>query len=882
LQQRYRVERLIGQGGFGAVYEAVDLRLNRRIALKQLLRAGERLSRQFEREAQLLANLDHPSLPDVHDHFSTPDGQFLVMQYVPGDDLGTLLLEHDEPFPVDQVLGWAAGLLNVLHYLHTRQPPIVHRDIKPQNLKLQHDGTIMLLDFGLAKGFAGESPPSTAERSLLAYTKGYAPPEQVEGLGTDERSDLYGLGATLYSLLTNAAPVEAQTRLLAVARGRPDPLRPAHELNPAVPEDLSRVLEQAMQLERDDRPQTARAMRAMLEAARDGQQPASPVAAPLPAFRSEPTLVDASTAAMATTPTPAFDSQSTVVDASTAALPASGRPEGASPPPPSAPVSELPSGAGVSLPSQPSRWRLRLFVGGAALLVALAAVLALLFVARGGPAGPGIVAAASTQAAADPQASETQSEATGQATQPAETEPEPAGDPAAASEAPAESSTDEQADPADEIARHIANAEQAFSRPGGMDEAIAELEAAVEAHDESAELHTLLAIAYMQRFRWDDVASEAERAIELDGSSAVAHSVLSQARREQGELDQALADADKAIELDPELSLGYTARSYVHSARAEDSGDHSMLDAALSDADTAIRSAGDEDSYSQGEAHAAKASAFHTRYRLDGVEDDLQRAIEEYRQAIGGELQLGWHYANLGSLLSEAGRLDEAREALEQAIERDPMLYSPHEALGWMLYNQGEYDAAVDSFSQAIQLGAETATPDAYYGRALAHRANASVDGQDKEAELSAAYSDMGDAIELDNEEGWYWYELGAISKELFAESDPSHTSAFTALQTAISYFQAELERDANNADAREGLGWTHYELEEYDAAVSEFDAAIAIDPRLAAAYLGKGYALSADGDSQGACQALADGLSNRPGSTDATLEEARTALGCR
>ena len=225
LQDRYRVGHLIGQGGFGAVYEAVDERLGRRVALKQLLRASERLpSRQFEREAQLLANLHHPALPRVTDHFTTPDGQFLVMDFVPGDDLGALLLERDAPFDVDQVLAWGEQLLDALTYLHTRQPPIIHRDIKPQNLKLTADGTIMLLDFGLAKGFAGETPPSTGERSLMAYTKGYAPPEQVEGLGTDARSDLYALGATLYCLLTNTAPVEAQTRL---AGRRPWATRPA-------------------------------------------------------------------------------------------------------------------------------------------------------------------------------------------------------------------------------------------------------------------------------------------------------------------------------------------------------------------------------------------------------------------------------------------------------------------------------------------------------------------------------------------------------------------------------------------------------------------------------------------------------------------------------
>jgi len=266
VQDRYRVDHLIGQGGFGAVYEAVDERLGRRVALKQLLRISDRISRQFEREARLLANLDHPALPSVIDHFSTPNGQFLVMQYVRGTDLADQLAQRGAPFPLAQVLLWGDQVLDVLHYLHSLQPPIVHRDIKPQNMKLKADGTIMLLDFGLAKGFAGESPPSTTESSLLAYTKGYAPPEQIEGTGTDARSDLYALGATLHCLLTNVLPVEAAMRLLAEARGRPDPLRPAHEVSPAVPEDLSGVLEQALALEPDRRPASADQMRALLQA----------------------------------------------------------------------------------------------------------------------------------------------------------------------------------------------------------------------------------------------------------------------------------------------------------------------------------------------------------------------------------------------------------------------------------------------------------------------------------------------------------------------------------------------------------------------------------------------------------------------------------------
>ncbi|HKZ02454.1 MAG TPA: serine/threonine-protein kinase, partial [Pyrinomonadaceae bacterium] len=156
LQNRYRIIRQLGQGGMGTVFEAVDQRLDTTVALKETLFADERLRKQFEREARLLARLHHPALPRVSDHFSEGDGQFLVMQFIAGEDLSELMSRRHGPFPVDQVLTWTDQLLDALDYLHTQEPQIVHRDIKPQNLKLTARGQIILLDFGLAKGQVGE------------------------------------------------------------------------------------------------------------------------------------------------------------------------------------------------------------------------------------------------------------------------------------------------------------------------------------------------------------------------------------------------------------------------------------------------------------------------------------------------------------------------------------------------------------------------------------------------------------------------------------------------------------------------------------------------------------------------------------------------------
>ena len=202
LQGRYRIVRPLGQGGMGTVYEAIDERLDSTVALKETLFADERLRKQFEREARLLARMHHQALPRVSDHFSEGDGQFLIMQFIPGDDLAEKSAQRGSPFPAAEVMTWADQLLDALDYLHTHEPPIVHRDIKPQNLKLTSRGQIILLDFGLAKGQASEISRVTTSASIFGYTPNYAPLEQIQGLGTDARSDLYALAATLYHLVT--------------------------------------------------------------------------------------------------------------------------------------------------------------------------------------------------------------------------------------------------------------------------------------------------------------------------------------------------------------------------------------------------------------------------------------------------------------------------------------------------------------------------------------------------------------------------------------------------------------------------------------------------------------------------------------------------------
>ena len=271
LQQRYERVRLIAQGGTGAVYEGRDWRLGGSpVALKQALFSTEQMRQAFDREANLLARLSHPCLPKVRDLFIEEPSQYIVMEFVPGSDLEETLQESQRPLTVQTVLAWADQILDTLEYLHGVNPPVIHRDIKPNNLKLTPQGHVMLLDFGLSKG-------STAAFSMHGYTSSYAPIEQIRNSGTDARSDIYAFGATLLRLLTGAVPENAVTRLEALALGRPDPQRLVHELNSAVPVLISQVIHRAMSINREARFYSAHEMRLALRAA---ASLAAPVAQP--------------------------------------------------------------------------------------------------------------------------------------------------------------------------------------------------------------------------------------------------------------------------------------------------------------------------------------------------------------------------------------------------------------------------------------------------------------------------------------------------------------------------------------------------------------------------------------------------------------------------
>jgi serine/threonine-protein kinase len=254
LADRYLVEFVLGRGGMGAVYFARDqANDNLPVALKEMRvqvvdpKAQRQAIEQFRQEAHFLAHLDHPNLVKVSDFFVEQGRYYLVMAYIKGKTLGEMLKARSEPFPVHHVLEWAVQLVDVLAYLHSQDPPILFRDVKPQNIMLDSTGALHLIDFGIARNLTPDSVTATFLQGIGSAD--YCPLEQYQGAGgTDQRSDIYSLGATLFHLLTLQVPPRA-AELVTENKPVPSPRR----YNPHIPPSLEDLIVHMMALRKDDR-----------------------------------------------------------------------------------------------------------------------------------------------------------------------------------------------------------------------------------------------------------------------------------------------------------------------------------------------------------------------------------------------------------------------------------------------------------------------------------------------------------------------------------------------------------------------------------------------------------------------------------------------------
>jgi len=263
LRERYRIIEVLGHGGMGSIFRAVDENLGMEVAVKENLFTIEDYTRQFRREATILANLRHPNLPRVSDHFTIEDqGQYLIMDYIEGEDLQERL-ERSGPFEEEEVVYIGASICDALSYMHSRDPVVLHRDIKPANVRITPSGGVYLVDFGLAKVMHDDQTTTTGARAM---TMGFSPPEQYGAARTDARTDVYSLGATLYTALTGFTPEDSLAQTMDQ-----EELTPVRERNPKVSKRVAEAVEKALQVLPNDRWQMAAEFKNELLKAQSGR-----------------------------------------------------------------------------------------------------------------------------------------------------------------------------------------------------------------------------------------------------------------------------------------------------------------------------------------------------------------------------------------------------------------------------------------------------------------------------------------------------------------------------------------------------------------------------------------------------------------------------------
>ena len=263
LRERYRIIEVMGHGGMGSIFRAVDENLGLEVAVKENLFTIDDYARQFRREATILANLRHPNLPRVSDHFSIEDeGQYLIMDYIEGEDLQERL-ERLGPFEEEEVVFIGASICDALAYMHSRDSVVLHRDIKPANVRITPRGEVYLVDFGLAKIMHGDQTTTTGARAM---TMGFSPPEQYGAARTDARTDIYSLGATLYTALTGFTPEDSLAQTMDQ-----EELTPVRERNPKISKRVAEAVEKALQVHPSNRFQMAAEFKNELLKAQSGR-----------------------------------------------------------------------------------------------------------------------------------------------------------------------------------------------------------------------------------------------------------------------------------------------------------------------------------------------------------------------------------------------------------------------------------------------------------------------------------------------------------------------------------------------------------------------------------------------------------------------------------
>jgi serine/threonine-protein kinase len=803
---RFEILSELGRGGMAVVYRARQTDLERMVALKILppeFSLDKSYSARFQQEARSVAALEHPHIVPIFEVGTAEGFQYIAMKYIAGRTLKDVVQEQGA-LSVQQAATILDQAAEALDYAHSEG--VIHRDIKPSNIMVAQNGWIYLTDFGLARSDANSGLTMTG---TVMGTPEYMSPEQAQGLATiGPPTDIYSLGIVLYEMLTGNMPFQADTPMgMLVARLQYAP-RPPRDYRGDLTMAVEDVLMRALARKPEARYATAKDMIRALKNAADIRpqaytsptQPVSPphgVQQPInrPPTPPTPPYVKPAAAPTIAVPRVATPPAMPVANADRIGLPASTTPT-----------------AGVST-AKPAGSKRGLLIGVAAFV--------LLLLLGGG--------FALFQMRADPR-----------------------------------------------VSQGLTAGQTALDQKDGMDKAIAAYTQVLAADPQNATAHTQLALIYNLRSRFADAEKEARAALKTDPKNPLALAMLAESLNDQNDQAGALEAADKAVGADAKASVGYSTRSAIKADSAAQSSDKELFKQAVADADKALELAASETNLTKALAHSARGYVYWQQYLLDNDNSAVKRGVEEFNQAIGLQGQFAIFHSNLGYFYNAQGEYDQARETFEAALAADDQYGHAHAGLGWNLYYLKDYAGARGEFDKAIQL--DTYDMDAYIGKSRTYEYQDKPDYDQAIETLTQATAVAANRPNVFTDLGWAYVNKAAgfdyASDDQKTNYDAAEGQFRKALELNDKYFEAltglgwvlrdqaeVLKDDAKNEEsittvqqsldikedqpyAHYTLGWSHYDLKQYDEAETAFRRSTELSSTYADAYYGLGRTL--------------------------------------
>ncbi len=831
----------LGRGGMAVVYKARQSSPSRLVALKVLppeLSFDKSYIARFRQEADSVAALEHPHIVPIYSVDEADGYHYIAMKFINGRTLKDVVQEQG-PVSVDQAIIFLEQIAGALDYAHSQG--VIHRDIKPSNMMVDQNGWVYLTDFGLARGTANSG---LTMAGTVMGTPEYMSPEQAQGLPTiGPSTDIYALGVVLYEMLTGKMPFDADTPMgMLVARLQRAP-RPPSEYRGDLPVTVEDVIMRALARRPEARFSSAKELVEALKQAITyrpvplsvPQKPYSPPqGTPAASPQSQQPLSEPQYVIQRPVSQPqvqpnvgATIAVNQVQNVATAPAHSSG------------PQSQPPH----ALPHQPPAKK-----SNRGLMIGCGVVALVMLIALGG----GLYALGNI----------------GREQQ--------------------------------KIDDAIAAGNASLAQRGGLNNALASYTSALTLDPQNVIAHTQIALINNLRGQYQEAEKAARAAITADGSYAPAYAELADALNSMGDHEGALDAANKAVDLDTELSRGYGSRSSIQADQARDNTDLDLLKAAAENADKAIMEASDESNLAKALAHSARGYVYWQEYSMTDNTSKVKDGVEEFNQAIGLQPELALFHSNLGYFYDAQGEHDRAKEKFEAALDADPDYGHAHSGLGWNLYYLNDYQGAINEFDEALKY--DPLDYDAYIGKSYAFQAKDPADYDQAIATLQKATTLAPKRPSIFTELGWAFrskantQEYGSdAQKQAYADAEQQfrealnlndrYTDALTGLgwilqdrgsilednklfEESVEVLKKTIEIKENQPYAHNALGWSLYNLEQYDEALESFTRAIELSAGYADAYYGLGRVYEAQGKPDEARQAYQTAVDN--GSTSA------------